>query len=201
MIAMLRGRLVRRDVDWIIVDVDGVGFRVSVPAPTAAALPGVGEEVILHVHTHVREDTLALYGFVSEEELRLFEQIISVSGMGPKLAMTSLSTLRPAEFRRAILEEDAASLTRIPGVGRKTAQRMILELKGKLTPVPEDDAAVEAAAGVAADADAVAALIALGYSETDAARAVRAAQQVEPAAGDTAQLVRLALRHLASDVE
>lgn len=201
MIAMLRGRLVRRDVDWIIVDVGGVGFRVSVPAPTAAALPGVGEEVILHVHTHVREDTLALYGFVSEEELRLFEQIISVSGMGPKLAMTSLSTLRPAEFRRAIFEEDAASLTRIPGVGRKTAQRMILELKGKLTPVPEDDAAVEAAAGVAADADAVAALIALGYSETDAARAVRAAQQVEPAAGDTAQLVRLALRHLASDVE
>lgn len=201
MIAMLRGRLVRRDVDWIIVDVGGVGFRVSVPAPTAAALPGVGEEVILHVHTHVREDTLALYGFVSEEELRLFEQIISVSGMGPKLAMTSLSTLRPAEFRRAILEEDAASLTRIPGVGRKTAQRMILELKGKLTPVPEDDAAVEPAAGVAADADAVAALIALGYSETDAARAVRAAQQVEPAAGDTAQLVRLALRHLASDVE
>ncbi len=96
----------------------------------------------------------------------------------------------------------SASLTRISGVGRKTAQRMILELKGKLTPVPEDDAEVEAAAGRGMpEADAVAALVALGYSETDAARAVRAAAAVRPAAGDTAELVRLALRHLASDVE
>lgn len=201
MIAMLRGRLARRDADWIIVDVGGVGFRVSVPGPTAAAMPGVGEEVLLHIHTHVREDTLALYGFTSDEELRLFEQIVSVSGMGPKLAMTSLSTLRPAEFRRAIFEEDTAALTRIPGVGRKTAQRMILELKGKLTPMPEDDAAVEAAAGVAPDADAVAALVALGYAEADAARAVRAAQRADSAAEDTAELVRLALRQLASDPE
>lgn len=199
MIAMLRGRLLRRGADWIIVDVGGVGFRVAVPASTAAVLPGPGEEVTLHTYTHVREDTLALYGFASEDELRLFEDIISVSGMGPKLSLTTLSTLRPAEFRRAIAEEDVASLTRISGVGRKTAQRMILELKGKLTPGPEAEAATEAAAAVdAPEADALAALVALGYAEADAARAVRAVRSDDGAARDTAELVRLALRQLAS---
>lgn len=202
MIAMLRGKLLRRGTDWIIVDVGGVGYRVAVPSSTAATLPGPGEEVTLHTYTHVREDTLALYGFASEDELRLFEDIIGVSGMGPKLSLTTLSTLRPAEFRRAIAEEDVASLTRISGVGRKTAQRMILELKGKLTPGPEDTAEAEAAAAVdVPEADAVAALVALGYAETDAARAVRAARTSDPGAVDTAELVRLALRQLATPVD
>jgi len=153
--------------------------------------------VTLHTHTHVREDTLALYGFASEDELRLFEDLMTVSGMGPRLSLTALSTLRPAEFRRAIAEEDVASLTRISGVGRKTAQRMILELKGKLTPGPEGDAGPQAAAAFdAPESDAVAALVALGYAEADAARAVRAARAAEGEA-DTARLVRLALRELA----
>lgn len=197
MIAMLRGRVLRRGPDWVVVDVGGVGYRVAVPASTAAALPGPGEEVTLHTHTHVREDTLALYGFASEDELRLFEDLMTVSGIGPRLSLTALSTLRPAEFRRAIAEEDVASLTRISGVGRKTAQRMILELKGKLTPGPEGDAGPQAAAAFdAPESDAVAALVALGYAEADAARAVRAARAAEGEA-DTARLVRLALRELA----
>lgn len=201
MIAILRGRVVNRGVDWAIIDVGGVGFRVFVPATTAAALPPVGEETTLHVHTHLRENTLALYGFVGEDELRLFEQIIGVSGMGPKLALTALSTLRPDEFRRAVVEEDAATLTRIPGIGRKTAQRIILELKGKLEAPVAADVPVETAAFAPVDSDAVAALVALGYAEVDAVRAVRAARRASPATDDAARLVRLALRELAPTME
>lgn len=197
MIAMLRGTLLRRGTDWTIVDVGGVGYRVSVPTSTGTGLPAPGDEVTLHIYTHVREDTLALYGFASEDELQLFEDIISVSGMGPKLALTTLSTLRPAEFRRAVWEEDVAVLTRISGVGRKTAQRMILELKGKLTPGPEDEAAAEAAAAVdMPEADALAALVTLGYGEAEAARALREVRRENEQCADTAELVRLALRRL-----
>lgn len=202
MIAMLRGTLLRRGADWTVVDVGGVGFRVSVPASTGAVLPGPGEEVTLHIYTHVREDTLALYGFASEDELRLFEDIISVSGMGPRLALTSLSTLRPADFRRAVLNEDVASLTRISGVGRKTAQRMILELKGKLTPGPEDEEEIEVSeARAMPEADALAALVSLGYGEADAVRALRDVRDQNEQLKDTAELVRLALRHLAPSTE
>lgn len=197
MISLLRGRVVRCGPDWTVIDVGGVGFRVAVPAATAAEL-SPGQETTLHVHTYVREDTLALYGFAREEELRLFEQIVSVSGLGPKLALTALSTLRPEEFRRAVVEGDDATLTRIPGVGRKTAQRLILELKGKLQADAALGAPAEAAAGSAAEEDAVAALMALGYAQADAARAVRAARQAAPGAEDAAQLVRLALRQLAT---
>lgn len=203
MIALLRGTLVRRGRDWTIIDVGGVGFRVFVPASTGADLPVPGEAVTLHIHTHVREDALALYGFASEDELRLFEDITSVSGMGPRLALTSLSTLRPAEFRRAILDEDVASLTRISGVGRKTAQRMILELKNKLTPGPDDAAEGEVPSEMdMPEADALAALVALGYAEADAAGALRVARGLDADRPmDTAELVRLALRQLAPSME
>lgn len=198
LICLLRGRVVGRGIDWAIIDVGGVGFRVAVPTSTAAALPPPGQEATLHVHTHVREDALALYGFSREDELRLFEQIVSVSGMGPKLALTALSTLRPDEFRRAVAEEDAATLTRIPGVGRKTAQRIILELKGKLEAGIVADAPGEVAAASALDEDAIAALVALGYAEAEAARAVRAARRTAEGFSDAAQLVRMALRELAT---
>lgn len=195
---MLRGTIVRRDTGWTLIDVGGVGYRVFVPASTGAGLPAIGDEATLHIYTHVREDTLALYGFASEDELQLFEDIISVSGMGPKLALTSLSTLRPAEFRRAVWEEDIAALTRISGVGRKTAQRMILELKGKLTPGPEDEPEAEAVAATdIPEADALAALVALGYGEAEAARALRDVRRENHQTIDTAELVRLALRRLA----
>lgn len=196
MIGMLRGRLWQRGADWLIIDVGGVGYRVFVPTGVLSRLPGIGADVELHVHTHVREDALALFGFLAEEELRLFEELISVSGVGPRLALTALSSLSPEQLRRAVLDEDVATLMRIPGIGRKTAQRMILELKGRLSrtglpgglPVPGDTTA----------ADALAALVSLGYTQGEAAQALAAAQrELNGQRADTAQLVRMALRHLA----
>ncbi|MBO8142069.1 MAG: Holliday junction branch migration protein RuvA [Firmicutes bacterium] len=196
MIAMLRGRIARRGADWVVVDVGGVGYRVAVPGPAVAKMPAPGGEVVLHVHTHVREDTLALFGFLSEDELRLFEQIVAVTGMGPRLALTALSTLSPDEFRRAVLDEDAARLTRIPGVGRKTAQRIILELKGRLPAEPVAEGPVPAGDGME---DALAALVSLGYGQAEAADAIRrAARDAGAQAADPAHLVRVALRHLDS---
>lgn len=202
-IAMLEGTLLRRQRDdQIVLGVGGVGFRVHVPASTASVLPGIGETVTLHVYTHVREDVLALYGFATEDEMSLFEDIISVSGMGPRLALTSLSTLQPAQFRRAVLHEDVATLTRISGVGKKTAQRLILELRGKLSPVAELEGAA-APPGLTepspAAEEALAALVALGYSEAEARPALSKA--TEDAAGppeqDVTALLRRALKHLA----
>ncbi|OUM94733.1 MAG: Holliday junction DNA helicase RuvA [Firmicutes bacterium ZCTH02-B6] len=196
MIGMLRGRLWQRGADWLVVDVGGVGYRVFVPTGVLARLPAIGGDVELYVHTHVREDALALYGFLAEEELRLFEELIGVSGVGPRLALTALSALSAEQLRRAVLDEDVGTLTRIPGIGRKTAQRMILELKGRLgrtgatAGVPAPDAAPAA--------DALAALVSLGYSQAEASQALAAAQRdMNGQPADTAKLVRMALRHLA----
>ncbi|HEY8417438.1 MAG TPA: Holliday junction branch migration protein RuvA [Limnochordales bacterium] len=198
MIGMLRGRLWRRGADWVIVDAGGVGYRVYVPTGTLAQLPGLGEEVVLHTHTYVREDTLALFGFVAEEELRLFEELMTVSGVGPRLALTALSALPAEELRRAVVEEDVAALVRIPGIGRKTAQRIILELRGRLARGGAM-AVVPAGPGNQAMADALAALESLGYGQGEALQALRAAQQaLDGRPADTAELVRAALRHLAS---
>lgn len=198
MIAMLRGQLVRQKSNQLIIDVGGVGYLVHVPTPTAARLPAIGETVTLHTYTHVREDVLALYGFATEDELLLFEDIIGVSGMGPRLALTSLSTLHPHEFRRAIANEDVHALTRISGVGKKTAQRLILELKGKLTPAAADAQVALHDEEPQVAEEALAALLALGYSEAEALPALRLVQS--DAGGeqaDTATLLRYALRHLA----
>lgn len=196
MIGMLRGRLWQRGSDWVIVDVGGVGYRVSVPTGTAARLPGIGEEVVLHTHTYVREDTLALFGFLSLEEQHLFEELMTVSGVGPRLALTALSTLPPGELRRAVLDEDVTTLVRIPGVGRKTAQRMILDLKGRLA---RDGAATAVASPTdSAAVDALAALESLGYGQGEALQALREAQKaLDGRTVETAELVRRALRHLA----
>lgn len=204
MIAMLQGALARHEGDRIIIDVGGVGYRVHVPLSTADNLPQLGERVTVHVYTHVREDILALYGFGTEDELLLFRDIIGVSGMGPRLALTSLSTLRPHEFRHAVAHEDVAELTRISGVGKKTAQRLILELKGKLTPAADDavvPAAIDGAASPATPVtdEALAALVALGYSEAEARPALEAvAREADAKIGtDTTAMLRRALKHLA----
>lgn len=200
MIARLQGELIERRDARIVLDVGGVGYRVHVPSSTAQRLPPTGEVVTVHVYTHVREDVLALYGFVTEDEKLLFEDIISVSGMGPRLALTSLSTLQPSEFRRAVSNEDVTALTRISGVGKKTAQRLILELKGKLTPAaPDAVASAEPAADAPVSDDALAALVALGYSEAEATPALKkVAEELDGAdEPDTTALLRRALRHLA----
>ena len=136
MIAHLRGKLLAKHPNQAIVETGGVGYDVTISVPTFSDLPGVGGEVALHIHTHVREDMIALYGFLRSAEKKLFEKLITVSGIGPKLAITILSGMAADEMVNAIRGNDIARLTRIPGIGKKTAERMVLELRDKL-PVGE----------------------------------------------------------------
>src|SRR6202051_1178852 len=132
MIAHLRGRLLAKQPNQVIVEAAGVGYDVTISVPTYSEMPGVGSEVALHIHTHVREDQIALYGFLQPSEKRWFEKLITVSGIGPKLAMTILSGMAADDMANAIRGNDIARLTRIPGIGKKTAERMVLELRDKL---------------------------------------------------------------------
>jgi Holliday junction DNA helicase RuvA len=132
MIGSLRGVVLARRPDNVIVDVNGVGYQVSLPLNVLADLPGEGKEVFLHIYTHVREDVLQLFGFTSEDEKKIFMVLLGISGIGPKMALNVLSGLTREEFLTAIDTEDVAMLCRIPGLGKKTAQRLILELREKL---------------------------------------------------------------------
>src|SRR5579872_1178372 len=132
MIAHLRGKLLVKHPNQAIVETAGVGYDVTISVPTYSELPGTGGDVALHIHTHVREDQIALYGFLRPSEKLLFEKLITVSGIGPKLAITILSGMAADEMVGAIRGNDVAKLTRIPGIGKKTAERMVLELRDKL---------------------------------------------------------------------
>ena len=171
MIAHLRGRLLAKHPNQAIVETGGVGYDVTISVPTFSDLPAVGSEVALHVHTHVREDSLALYGFLRPAEKQLFEKLITVSGIGPKLAITILSGMPADEMVGAIRGNDVAHLTRIPGIGRKTAERMVLELRDKL---PGEAAAV-APAITPLEEDVLSALMNLGYQRAAAEKALAAA--------------------------
>lgn len=172
MIAHLRGKIVSKHPNQVIVEAGGVGYDVNITIPTFSALPAAGSEVALHIHTHVREDALALYGFLRAEEKRLFERLISVSGIGPKLAVTILSGMPADAMVAAIRDNDLARLTRIPGIGKKTAERMVLELRDKL----EGMAAAPAAAQTSPlEEDVLSALVNLGYQRPAAERALERA--------------------------
>jgi Holliday junction DNA helicase RuvA len=164
MIAWLKGRLIEKHPTRLILDVHGVGYDVAVPVSTFYAVGEPGAEVTLRVHTHVREDALALYGFPTAFELLVFERLIATSGIGPKLALAVLSGIDAGDFVGAVQRGDVARLTRIPGVGRKTAERICLELKDKLPPAADGSpsAAAAPAANVLRD-DLVSALVNLGY--------------------------------------
>ncbi len=185
MIAQLRGTLLEKHPNQVVVETGGVGYDVTIPISTYSALPEAGQEVRLRIYTHVREDALALFGFATAEEKLLFEKLIGVSGIGPKLAITVLSGLAAADLIAAIRAGDAARLVRIPGVGRKTAERIILELKEKL---PEAVAAASAAAspgkpGLSAiEQDVCSALVNLGCPPAAAEAAVR---EAKAGAGET----------------
>src|SRR6201987_631813 len=138
MIAHLRGKLLVKHPNQVIVETGGVGYDVTISVPTFSDLPSVGGEVSLHIHSHVREDQLALYGFLRVAEKQLFEKLLTVSGIGPKLAVTILSGMPADDMVGAIRGNDVARLTHIPGIGRKTAERMVLELRDKLPPVGTD---------------------------------------------------------------
>ena len=173
MIAHVRGRLLRKGPQEAIVDVGGVGYRVTIPLSTFYRIGEPGAEVTLLTHTHVREDALALFGFLTPVEQALFERLIAVSGVGPKLAVGVLSGIEAPELATALRTNDLARLTRIPGVGKKTAERLVLELKDKLQELPSS--AAEPARPSAAADDIVSALVHLGYSRPEAERGVERA--------------------------
>lgn len=180
MIAYLRGTLLEKHPNQVIVDAGGVGYDVNIPISTYAALPEAGREVRLRIHTHVREDALSLYGFLTEDEKMLFERLISISGIGPKLAVTVLSGLAVADLVAAIRGGEVERLVRIPGVGKKTAERIILELREKLPAAAAEAAAASLAGGRAAlsalEQDVLSALVNLGCAPAAAETAVRKAK-------------------------
>ena len=171
MIAHLRGKLISRHPSLVIVETAGVGYDVTISVPAFAELPPLGSEVAFHIHTHVREDQIALYGFLRPEEKQLFEKLITVSGIGPKLAITILSGMPADEMVNSIRANDLARLTKIPGIGRKTAERMVLELRDKLPPAGTDQVLVIPSLS-ATQEDVLSALLNLGYQRGAAEKAL-----------------------------
>ncbi|TAH52171.1 MAG: Holliday junction branch migration protein RuvA [Chloroflexota bacterium] len=172
MISLLRGTLFQRATDSIILDVNGVGYRVRVPTTTLSSLGDLGTPAELYTHLHVREDDLSLFGFATQDELDLFEMLLSVSGIGPKVALGILSSAPPNEIRAAIAQGNLEILSGIKGIGKKTAQRLVLELKGKI------ELGEEISELSPLDGEVAATLINLGYSAAEAQRAARAAPGV-----------------------
>jgi len=197
-IAHLRGHISQKQPNRIVIDVNGVGYDVSVPLSTFYGLGDEGSDIALRIHTHVREDSLALYGFATTLELDLFERLIGVSGIGPKLALAVLSGIEPRELVRAIEQADVARLTSIPGVGRKTSERIVVELKDRL---PRLRPAVAAAGAGAVEPstlrdDVLSALVNLGYHRPLSERAVDVAVKATPD-GSFERTLKQALRELA----
>lgn len=176
MIALLRGSLLEKHPNQAIVDAGGVGYDVIIPVSTYTQLPDQGHEVRLRIHTHVREDALALYGFLTQDEKALFEKLIGVSGIGPKLAITVLSGLAAPDLVNAIRRGEVERLVRVPGVGKKTAERMVLELRDKLPAMAGEEPAEPAATLSAVDQDVLSALLNLGCARPQAETAVRKAR-------------------------
>jgi len=174
MIAYLRGKLLSKHPNQAVVETAGVGYEVNISVPTFSELPGLGSEVALHIHTHVREDVIALYGFLRSAEKRLFEKLITVSGIGPKLAITILSGMAADEMAQAIRGNDLARLTRIPGIGKKTAERMVLELRDKL-PAAVGTSTPAVPPMNAIEEDVLSALVNLGYQRAAAEKALATA--------------------------
>jgi len=177
MIALLRGILIEKHPNQAIVEAGGVGYDVTVPVSTFTHLPDPGAEVRLRIHTHVREDTLSLYGFLTAEEKTLFEKLISVSGIGPTLAVKVLSGVAAPDLIRAIVRSEVERLVRIPGVGKKTAERMVLELRDKMPAVGGEEPGARAEAALSAvEQDVLSALLNLGCARPAAEAAVRKAK-------------------------
>lgn len=190
MIAFLRGKLLIKKPDNIIIDVSGVGYMVLVPLNTLSLLPNEGNDISLHIYTHVREDTLQLYGFSSEDEKKIFITLIGITGIGPKMALNILSGISHDDLIRAIETEDVAYLCRIPGLGKKTAHRLILELREKLPSSREPaDRIFE---------DTLSALVNLGYKKTVARQSLE--KSYRKGSHDIEGLFKEALKYLTGEV-
>jgi Holliday junction DNA helicase RuvA len=204
MIGRLKGILVNKQPPWILLDVQGVGYEVEVPLSTLFDLPANGQEATLLIHTVVREDAFLLYGFSREVERKLFRHLLKVTGVGAKLALGVLSGMNAEEFAGAIARNDIAALIRLPGVGRKTAERLVIEMRDRLAEGFFDGATMSATAGrmgdavplAGADQEAMSALEALGYKPAEAQRMVKVVPGAE--ALPVEQIIRLALKPLAS---
>ena len=197
MIGSLRGRIASKTPPQLTVEVGGLGYELEAPLSTFFLLPAVGEEVRLLTHLVVREDAHVLYAFGTEDERRLFRSLIKVSGVGPKIALALLSGISVTAFAACVQRGDSAALTRVPGVGRKTAERLIVEMRDRLAP-PElpGVAAAAAAAGTSAQSEAYGALVALGYRPAEATRLLKAAG---PGTHSTEELIRRALQGAARE--
>lgn len=202
MIARLTGRIVEQEPDGgVVLDVGGVGYEVAAPLGAVGRLaPEADGRVTFHVHTHVREDTLALYGFASRSERETFRSLIAVSNVGPRIALAVLSSLSAAELSRAVARADVAALVKIPGIGKRTAERLVLELKGKLDVVPEGPAAAPVSPGALPPGTQAEVLVStltrMGFRPAEAERAVQALGAARVAEGTLSDLVREALVHL-----
>ena len=190
MIGRIQGILVEKNFPQVIVSCNGVGYEIDVPMSTFYPLPRMGDEVTLLTHLVVREDAHLLYGFITAGERAAFRQLLKISGVGPKVALSVLSGLSVDDLAAAVSSEDAARLMKVPGIGKKTAERLVLELRDKL---PKAVTAVRGESGAGASSDVVNALLALGYNEREAAAAVK---QV-PADLQLPDAIRHALKHLA----
>ncbi|HEV6964898.1 MULTISPECIES: Holliday junction branch migration protein RuvA [Roseateles] len=188
MIGRLTGVIAEKTPPQVVIDVAGVGYEVDVPMSTFFNLGALGERAVLLTHLVVREDAHQLFGFLTHEERATFRQLIKISGIGPKMALGLLSGLSVAELAQAVSRQEAGRLTKVPGIGKKTAERLLLELKGKLGP----DLALPATVASDAQADILQALVALGYSEKDAAAALKA---LPPDVG-VSEGIKLALKKL-----
>lgn len=196
MIATLTGNVVEVGGESCIIDVNGVGYRVFMPLPALETLSRATEPVKVYTHFHLREDSASLFGFLTIEDKGIFEKVIGVSGIGPKTALAILSSLSGDNFREAIENEDHRALTNISGVGLKTAQRLVLELKGKLGRITKSGAGVQRTSShYSMTGDAIDALVALGYPQKEAAAAVDAVYKQDSDL-TIPEMVRLALRNL-----
>lgn len=205
MISYVKGILAEKAKDRIVVESGMMGIGIFVPMSVLEVLPPLGEEVKIYTHLQVREDDMSLYGFLSRSDLEMFRQLLGVNGIGPKGALGILSALRPEDLRLAVMTEDAKAISRAPGVGAKTAQRIILDLKDKvqaedlLTPLLDGSAAVSPAAGNGlsgnAAKEAVEALVALGYTNAKAVKAVKSANVTEEM--DSEAVLKASLKYLA----
>jgi len=200
MIAQLRGTLADKRPNQVLVDVGGVGYQVHIPLSTFYALGELHAEITLLTYLHVREDAMALYGFLTAHEKHLFERLISVSGVGPVLALKILSGVSVDELVPAVREGDLARLTRIPGVGRKTAERIVIELRDKLAAVETHGEAERPATVTGIAADVVSALFNLGYERRAAEQAVERARK-DGAAGKFEDLLRVTLQELSAPAQ
>ena len=192
MISRLRGVLAAKHAERVVLDVGGVGYEIAVTPRGLLDLPGIGEDAVVHTHLHVREDQMALFGFPAEDQRDLFRLLLGVAGVGPKVALAILGTMTPDELRRAVLTEDAAALTAVPGIGKRSAQKLMLELRPKLDLPDADLPASGSALGEVREA-----LEGLGYQSAE----IRAALQEVPSDLPVEELLRRALQQLGRQTE